>query len=173
MLGPLRLFDRFDQFFSSEFSGLGVRLANIREFPGINASDFILETAFRNTSTVEESLCRRAEIEILGTENVIIIPFSTIGCIAELNLFTGDTLLRGKEHDLSAFGCDFSQLQQLKCAVNKQLLKIYLNKQLIITASQQKRLGRIVGIRILFEGAGQVQQVVVETPNKIAYNLMK
>jgi hypothetical protein len=158
---------------TSDFNRLRVRLANIREFPGINASDFILETAFRNTSTVEESLCRRVEIEIIGTENIILIPFSTTGCIAELNLFTGDTLLLGKEHDLSAFGCDFSSLQEFKCTVNNQLLKIYLNKQPILTASQQKSLGRIVGIRIMFEGAGQVQQVAVETPNKIAYDLMK
>ena len=158
---------------SSEFSGLGVRLANIREFPGINADDFILETSFRNTSTVEESLCRRVEIEIIGTDNIIMIPFSTTGCISELNLFTGDTLLKGKEHDLSAFGCDFSRFQQMKCVVNNQLLKIYLNKQLSITLPLQKTLGRIVGIRIMFEGAGQVQQVGIETPNKIAYNLME
>ena len=158
---------------AGEFNGARVQFANIREFPEIDAGDFILETVFRNSSTVEESLCRRVVVEILGTENVIMIPFSTIGCIAELELFTGDSLFLGKEYDLSAFGCDFSRFQQLKCVVNKQLLKIYLNTQLIMTAPQQKTLGRIVGLRVVFEGAGQVQQVVLKTPDKIAYNLLE
>ena len=158
---------------TSEFSGLRVQFVNIREFPGINAGDFILETAFRNSSTMEESLCRRVVVEILGTESVILIPFSTTGCIADLNFFSGDTTLEGKEHDLSAFGCDFSRLQQMKCTVNKQVLRIYLNEKLILTTPKQKSMGRIIGLRILFEGAGQLQQVVIETPDKIAYNLMR
>jgi hypothetical protein len=158
---------------TSEFTGLRVQFVNIREFPGIDANDFIFETAFRNSSTMEESLCRRVMIEILGTESVILIPFSTIGCIADLDFFTGDTVLLGKEHDLSAFGCDFSRLQQMKCTVNNQSLKIYLNEKLIITTPKQKSLGRIIGLRILFEGAGQLQQVALETPGKIAYNLME
>jgi hypothetical protein len=154
------------------FNGLWVQFANIREFPGIEANNFVLETTFRNTSTVEESLCRKVEIEILGTENVIIIPFSTLGCISDLNLFSGDRGWRGKEHDLSAFGCDFTQFQEMKCVVSARLLKIYRNNQLIMSDSEQKSLGRIIGIRIMFEGAGQVQKVLFETPNKMAYNLM-
>jgi len=47
---------------SGIFSGVWVDFANVREFPGITGDHFTLETTVRNTSTVEECLCRKVQI---------------------------------------------------------------------------------------------------------------
>jgi len=98
---------------SSLFNDTWVDFDNMREFPSIAGDHFTLETTLRNTSTVEECLCRKVKITILGRESVIVLPFSDKGCISDLRLFGGGQEIDGKDHDLSAFGCDFSAWQRV------------------------------------------------------------
>jgi hypothetical protein len=100
------------------------------------------------------------------------LPLADAGCIAKLDLFTGDAPIVGTDHDLSAFGCDFSRFQELKCQVKDQMLSVFLNGKTVFTAPERKSLGRIVGTKIFFEGAGQVQHVRLSS-GKIAYTLLK
>jgi hypothetical protein len=65
---------------------------------------------------------------------------------------------------MSAFGCDFSQFQNLKCLVQNHHLKIYLNNKLILDTQQKITLGKIEGIRFEFEGAAQIKMVKLSTP---------
>jgi hypothetical protein len=149
-----------------------VEFDNVREFPGINSIDFTFEVTLRNASTVEESLCRQIRVVVLGTDDAIVLPLADAGCIAKLDLFTGDAPIVGTDHDLSAFGCDFSRFQELKCQVKDQMLSVFLNGKMVFTASERKSLGRIVGTKIFFEGAGQVQHVSLSS-GKIEYTLLK
>jgi len=154
---------------SPVFNDTWVKFANVKEFNGIDAGNFVLETTFRNSSSVEASICRKANVVVLGAEGAIVIPFSDKGCISDLNILTGDNYINGKEHDMSAFGCDFSQFQNLKCAVDHHLLKIFLNNKLILKFPQKKTLGKIEGIRFEFEGSGQVKNVKLSTPGASVY----
>jgi hypothetical protein len=149
-----------------------VEFDNVREFPGINSRDFTFEVTLRNASTVEESLCRQIRVVVLGTDDAIVLPLADVGCIAKLDLFTGDAPITGFDHDLSAFGCDFSRFQDLKCQVEGQILSVFLNDKMVFTAPERKALGRIVGTKIFFEGAGQVQHVKLWS-GKTAYTLLK
>ena len=146
------------------FNDLNVKFSNVREFKDIAAGNFILETTLRNASSVEASVCRMARVVILGTGNAMIIPLASKGCISDLGLLTGDVWIDGKKHDMSAFGCNFDQFQTLKCTVEKQTLKIYLNDKLILNTAQKHSLGEIVGLRYEFSGAGQVKDVKLSTP---------
>ena len=148
-----------------------VEFDNVSEFPGIDSRDFAFETTLRNASTVEECLCRQIRVVVLGTEDAIVLPLADAGCIAKLDLFTGDAPIIGTDHDLSAFGCDFSRFQQLKCQVKNQILSVFLNNKMVFTAPERKWLGRIVGTKIFFEGAGQVQHVRLSS-GKTAYSLL-
>ncbi len=149
-----------------------VEFDNVREFPGINSRDFTFETTLRNASTVEESLCRQIRVVVLGTNDAIVLPLADFGCIAKLDLFTGDAPIIGTDHDLSAFGCDFSRFQELKCQVKDRILSVFLNGKMVFTAPERKSLGRIVGTKIYFEGAGQVRHVRLSS-GKIEYSLVK
>jgi len=155
---------------SPVFNDTWVKFANVREFKDIDAGNFNLETTFRNPSAVEASVCRRVKVLVLGTSSAIIIPFSDKGCISDLNLLTADHFISGKDHNMSAFGCDFSKFQHLICKVEKQCMKIYLNNKLILDTEQKTTLGKIEGVRFEFEGAGEIKDVKLSTPGGGVYD---
>src|SRR5262249_15572517 len=101
---------------SPVFTNRWVGFFNVREFPGISGDHFMFRTTIRNTSTVEQSLCRNMRITLMGKINPIVIPLTDKGCISSIGLYTGSQGISGKDHDLSAFGCDCSQWQQVTCA---------------------------------------------------------
>ncbi len=165
--------DRLEKVLNSgDLNNKLVEFDNVREFPGIDSRDFTFETRLRNASTVEECLCRQIRVVLLGTDDAIVLPLADAGCIAKLDLFTGDAPINGTDHDLSAFGCDFSKFQDLKCQVEGQMLKVFLNDKMVFTAPEKKALGRIVGTKIFFEGAGQIQEVKLSS-GKVDYTLLK
>ena len=151
------------------FNDTWAKFANVQEFKGIDAANFTLETTFRNASAVEASVCRKVNVALLGQGMAIVIPFSDKGCISDLNLLNAGNYISGKDHDMSAFGCDFSQFQNLRCRVENHRLKIYLNDKLILDTPQKQPLGKIEGIRFEFEGAGQVKYVKLLTPGAGVY----
>jgi hypothetical protein len=155
---------------SPVFNDTWVKFANVQEYKDIDAGNFMLETTFRNSSAVEASVCRKVNVVILGTGSAIVIPFSDKGCVSDLNLLTGDNYISGKSHDMRAFGCDFSQFQNMVCKVEKHHFKIYLNNKLIIDTGQKQTLGKIEGIRFEFEGAGEIKNVKLSTPGAGVYD---
>ncbi|HVW96438.1 MAG TPA: hypothetical protein VHA56_10770 [Mucilaginibacter sp.] len=154
---------------SPVFNGSWVYFYNVREFNGLNGDNFSFETTLRNTSTPEQSSCRKLEIEIMGSGNAISIPLSDKGCIAALGIYTGERFISGKETDLSAFGCDFSGFQRLGCAVNHHRLVISLNGKQIYESAVSQGIGKITGIRIAFEGAGEIKKVKLGDDDHVVY----
>lgn len=147
---------------SPVFSGMWVTFADVHEFPGIAGDHFMLKATVRNTSAVEQCLCRNVQITLLGKESAIIIPLSDKGCISGLGLLTGFTGVSGKDHDLSAFGCDFNNWQQVTCTEEDRVLNIWLNNRLIYTVTAARSIGDIVGLRFAFEGTGAVKEAVLK-----------
>ena len=146
----------------SLFNETWTELSDIREFPDIAADHFTFKATLRNTSTVEQCLCRRIKVTLLGTESVIIIPLSDKGSISTLGMMTGERWISGKEHDLSAFGCDFSSFQQLTCTVADHHFRVFLNDHPIFDREQKLTIGRIMGIRIEFEGSGEIKETSLQ-----------
>jgi hypothetical protein len=155
---------------SPVFNDTWVKFANVQEYKDIDAGNFTLEASFRNSSAVEASVCRKVNVLLLGTTSAIVIPFSDKGCISDLNLLTASNYISGKDHDMRAFGCDFSKFQNLVCRVEKQHLRIYLNNKMILDAPQKQTLGKIEGIRFEFEGAGEIKNVKLSTPGAGVYD---
>jgi len=151
---------------SALFNDQWVAFTNVREFKEVPADHFMLRTRLRNTSSVEQCLCRKVKVTILGTYGAIIIPLADKGCISDIGLLTGDRWISGKDHDLSAFGCDFRYFQDLTCAVENRRLKIALNATSILDTDQGHSIGRIMGVRIEFEGAGEVRKVRLSGPGQ-------
>ena len=144
---------------SGIFSNCWVDFANVREFPGITGDHFTLETTVRNTSTVEECLCRKVQITLMGKLSAIIISLCDKGCIADIGLLYGFTGISGRDHDLSAFGCDFPQWQQLKCREADHHFEIQLNGRTIFVRDQVRSIGDIMGVSVAFEGTGEVKDL--------------
>jgi len=149
---------------TSIFNDIWTEFDNVRDFPGISGEDFSFSTTLRNTSSVEQCLCRGVRVFILGTTSAIIIPLTDKGCISNINLLTGDKIIRGKDHDLSFFGCDFRSHQKLECIVKDHRLDIRLNNLSVINEQQLHSIGKIIGIRVAFEGAGEISELSLASP---------
>ncbi|HYG38191.1 MAG TPA: hypothetical protein VD908_06210 [Cytophagales bacterium] len=154
-----------DKINTSVFSNRWVNFYNIREFEGLKSNNFVFEAEVRNTSMVEEALCRKVKISLLFDGGAIIIPLSDRGCVSDLELLTGSEYLSGKTHDLSNFGCDFNKFQNLRCEVGKNKLSIFLNEELIFF-SRVNHASEMVGVFFSFEGTGEVRRVKLGEPAK-------
>lgn len=144
---------------SKVFNNVWSSFHNVREFEGLTGEDFLLETSLRNTSSVEEAACRKVIVYVLGSVSAVIVPLSDKGCISELSVLTPDGWIDGRSEDLSAFGCDFSSWQQLSFGVSDQTLSISLNAREILRRKVAGSIGDIIGLRIMVEGAGEVDMV--------------
>jgi hypothetical protein len=154
---------------SPVFNDTWVKFANVKEFKDIDAGNFTFETNLRNSSAIEASVCRQIKVIILGTGTAIIIPLADKGCISSLDLLTGDIWIGGRNHDMRAFGVDFSQFQDLKCTVEHHRFKVSLNNKPIIDTPQRHTLGEIVGIRFECEGTAQIKDIKLSTPGRGSY----
>jgi len=149
---------------SPVFNDVLVKFADVHDYNMIDPNNFIFESNLRNSSAVEACICRRVNAVLLLKGSAIILPLCDRGCISNINLLTGDGFISGKDHDLSGFGCDFSQFQDLKCIVSNHRFRVYLNNKLAMDTTQKSKLEGIVGIRFEFEGAGQIKDVSLSTP---------
>lgn len=154
---------------SPVFNNTWVAFQNVREFNGLQSKAFTLEASLRNSSTMEESICRKAVTVVMFTDGGIAVPLSTPGCISDLNVGARGNIIEGRKHDLSAFGCDFKDFQQLKCQIKDQRLMVFLNNKLILNEEEKRSLGEIIGLGFAFEGAGEVQYVKLSGPAGTVY----
>lgn len=140
---------------------------NVREFEGLDHQNFTLDVSLRNTAMVEECLCRNVRITLLQKGNAIVIPLVAKGCISGIDLITPSRYLPGKEHDLSAFGCDFENFQHVRCQAARDTFSIFINNNLAIQEKITEPLKELVGIRIGFEGTGEIESLNLSSPGKI------
>ncbi|MBB6129135.1 hypothetical protein [Mucilaginibacter lappiensis] len=152
---------------SPVFNDQWLSFYNVGEFNGLEGGNFTLETTLRNTSRVDESSCRKIILYILGKQNAIIIPLADKGCISDLDIYTSSDWVSGKDHDLSAFGCDFGSFQKLKCEVRNMKLSVYLNNKLIFTKPITQTITQIAGICIAFEGSGEIKNIKLGNSDKV------
>lgn len=138
------------------FNQLVATLQNVKDF-NVDVASFDFEVLLRNNSTPEESICRRIEIALLTTDGAIILPLSTKGCISEVGILTLNGWKSGKENDFSAFGCDFEKLEKFQASLHDSVFTVNLNDKVIFTEKQKTVHGQIAGIRISFEGAGEME----------------
>lgn len=154
---------------SPVFNGSWVYFYNVRDFKDLDGTDFDFKTTLKNTSSPAESSCRNVTVEILGTNDAIKIPLADMGCIANLNLSIGNRQVYGKENDLSAFGCDFTNYQQLEFKLNNKHFIVKLNNKQIFATAINENIGQIKGICIGFEGAGEIKNIVLGNQKGIIY----
>ncbi len=153
----------------SVFNNTQVVFANVREFDGLTGSAFSLELKVKNNATVEESVCRKVEIVLLTKGGAIIIPLAGRGCISDIGILTGERWISGKENDLSSFGTDFADFEKVKCKVADHVFEVYLNDKLVWSERQQQSAGEIVGLRVAFEGPGEMKEVRLSNSEKVVY----
>lgn len=131
----------------------------VEEFPNLESNNFSVALSFKNNYTKGDAVCQFSRIVIDCTKGVFIIPFSIPGCVGDLEMRYNKVHQSGKNHNFSAFGCDFQEWQHFKMEVKDKTASVFLNNQLIHEVSYLKNAGEVAGVNIEFVGSGMIDDV--------------
>jgi hypothetical protein len=133
----------------------------IKDYGNVSGDNLKITSSIKSVLKEKWTVCQSVRIVILGTEGAIIIPLSKLGCVSEINLLLNDVFLPGKENDLSAFGVDLNTNREVIIQnINKQVT-ISIDGNKIYTNKYNESIGRFVGVRYRFMGAGVVNNIKI------------
>ena len=139
----------------------------VDDFDNLSGDNFTMESSIRNVYHDKWAVCQSTKIVILGTEGAFIIPFSIPGCVSDIGLMLNDVYRSGKKHDLSAFGFDFSNFRTVKIKVEQKEVEIFVDGHKIHTSSYNESIGRLIGVRYRFLGAGEIKDLTIKNDRDI------
>lgn len=137
-----------------------------KDFNQFNSDNFIFETKIRNSIDDGALLCQNTIVYLACTNGWICIPFTSKGCVSDLNLYCSELYLDGKRNDLSAFGFDMDQWHTIRFVNKNKNLNIFVDGKLIYTLSYKSDLGNIYEIGHLFKGCGRFKDVFLKKYDK-------
>jgi hypothetical protein len=135
-----------------------VRFYNIAAFDSISADDFELTSKIRNDIEHVGLTCQDVRFFFFGEHKMMIIPFSSPGCVGNLDLSVADNYIAGQNNDLSALGINLSEWQRIKLASHQKSLSIITNET-SLKVSYKKEMGKLMGIMIEFKGSGALDSI--------------
>ncbi|WP_438423510.1 hypothetical protein [Aquimarina macrocephali] len=139
----------------------------VKDFGDVSGDNIRIKTSVRNLYREKWAVCQKLRIVILGTNGALIVPFSIPGCVSDINVMLNDVYLRGKEHDLSAFGVDFSDFRAIDINIKEKKVAVFIDDKEIYSRQYNKSIGKFVGIRYRFLGAGEVSYLnITEGPDE-------
>lgn len=147
-----------------------VSFYNVRDFGELYTDGFTMETSVKNTWDQGMGKCQNVRIAILYDGGAIIMPLSAKGCSSNLGIMAfNDQIIDGKKNDLSGFGVDFNEFQNLKCAFKNERLEFYVNGVEVFSMDTAKLHKRIVGIVYHFEGSGAIKELLLSNAKGVVY----
>ena len=139
-----------------------VWMSTVGDFDRVTTDDFRFSTRLRATYAEGAAACRSTRLLLLLRNSAIIIPLSSPGCIAELNLYAAGSYLDGASNDLSAFGVLEDDWVDLSIQGRGDLISIYLNDKLALQLESRDEPRDILGLRYEFSGGGAVDYARLE-----------
>lgn len=134
---------------------------NAKEYPA-DPENFTFKAMLQNISSKEEAICRQVKMNIITSDGIISLPLCAKGCISDIAVKVADVTINGKNHDLSALGCDFSKPVSVSVQVKNRNAAIFLDGNNVLNIPYRKKLGRIVNLIVIFEGAGVIHSIGIE-----------
>ncbi len=138
----------------------------VDDFSDLRVNDLDITTNFRNTSETAQNPCRNSYITLLMEGEVIKIPFSDLGCIAELDVWHIDEAISGNNNDLSKLGVDFNEWVTVSFKMKKDWLTVNINGKKALELPMKGRINKVHGLIYRFEGAGEIRSLTLENSKK-------
>ena len=135
--------------------GLVLSFFNIREFQGLLSEQFILETRLKIEET-QTLICPYAEIRIIDEMDASWLTITDNGCVGNLFLKVGDSILKATENDFSKMGTTMSEWQNIKLVSHDGVLRYYLNEELVLETPFKDAEGKIMGVVLTFNGRAAI-----------------
>lgn len=134
---------------------------NVKDFEGLESNNFNLKTRVRLDDNLN-AVCPFIQVMVMAEQHVFTLPIVAKGCEGNIGLKIGEVRLSGRNNDLSAFGCNVFEWQNLQLNVENKHATIMLNGETIRTMDYQEDLGKIVGMGITFSGLGSIEFAHIE-----------
>lgn len=129
------------------------------ELGGVNSDHFTFEARLQNIYRGGDGRCQYTRLLLQFAEGIFAIPLAYRGCVGDLRLRLSERIIEGKDHDLSAFGCDFDQWQRLRIEVRDKKVTLYRNEEEMHHAVFTQSAGRLMGFRFSFQGNGRIDDI--------------
>jgi len=98
-------------------------------------------------------------LTIMCQNGRIAVPLTIPGLVGAIGVKFMEKRFPGKENDLSSFGCNMSDWNNLRIEVQDRQVNIGLNGKKIFDLSFTQPAGRIIGLHYMFCGSGAVNYV--------------
>ncbi len=141
---------------TEQFSEL--RFINIRQYAGVNGHNFKVETRFRYSEFLFDP-CPDIRLTIHTEAHIYFVPLTLKGCESNLAIKIGEVYQEGRDNDLSAFGTDIFNWQDLQLVVEDKTGKVFLNGSEIYETTFQQDFGKIVGLDFRTSGLSEVDYI--------------
>ncbi|MBC9795716.1 hypothetical protein [Sinomicrobium weinanense] len=139
----------------------------VEDFKELRVDDFEMETSLKNIPFQNYRSCQKSEIILYCEGEIILIPLSVKGCIADLNLHLLDRNIHGNRNNLSGFGVEFSSWVSVKCVSKDGALTIFVNDRVAYKASLEGKTNRVYGVKYRFEGTGAISGLKISNSKKV------
>ena len=131
---------------------------NIREFENTRSDNFSIDTRVKCDSS-NNTPCPGFEMVIMCEEHIFFVRMMQKGCERDIALKMGEVVLAGISTDLSAFGRNIYEWQNLKVDVVNKKATISIDGKSVYTVDFKNDLGKIVGLAYHFTGTAAVDYV--------------
>ncbi|MEM1338758.1 MAG: hypothetical protein AAGF96_13455 [Bacteroidota bacterium] len=139
----------------------------VKDFYKLDSNNFRIGLRIKNERLLKTN-CPKVHLGILGSSNACFIPLTIPGCVGEINLRIGDKRFEGRRTDLSPFGIDIFEWQNLEFIKTNREYAIMINNELVFSAKENETIGEIEGIMINFSGIGSVDYVKIDNPKTLS-----
>lgn len=124
----------------------------------VSSDNFSLKTRilFKEINNVA---CPMIVHEVCGQSNSLCFYTTLPGCTGDINLNVGEHFLSGKTTDLSGFGGDIRQWQDVEVIVKNKEASFYINGQKVYSKAYVKSDGLITGLAFMSNGLCEIDHI--------------
>ena len=135
----------------------------------VESDNFVLKTRVR-FKAINNVTCPIIIPEICAQSNSLYFFTTLPGCTSNTALNVGEHFFNGKTTDLSAFGVDIYQWQNIEVIVQNKNVQVYIGNKKVFSAAYTKSAGLITGLAFMSNGICEIDGISLKGPNgKIMY----
>lgn len=125
----------------------------------ISADNLELKVNVKTSLTRPGVRCSQFGIYIYGESDRHFIDIIKPECVAWAGYQFSEIQKDGEISDLRALGHDLTTGADVRLNIADKKVKLYINKQLVFQTQYKKPIGKLMGVKILFAGLGQFQDL--------------
>lgn len=135
-----------------------VSYRNIDDFQ-FSVDSLTIKTRVKSSTSLGGLPCHDFMLRLVGEKEPVTVQFQQKACVDEAFVSIGKEKVTGRMEDLSSFGLDFEEWQDIEVVLQGGTIKILANNQIVFSREFKTSLGKLKGIIFWFKGTGAVDEV--------------